>query len=149
MTLLIFGRTRMPLNQRVEPAFDASPARLGFNFLDLHLSHSPFAFQPGDEQDARDQSGSILSLDGLLPIYESARNQSGRGPSRSTVSIMEFRSGTVVHETPYFADPWRGQRGGTNGFSGSSDAALKDRGNSYRLDQLSGRDGPQRSGSEA
>ena len=90
--------------ERVEPAFEASLARLGLNYLDLYLSHTPFAFQPGDEQDPRDQGGNILydrgvtlletwrameslvdqgkcraigltdiTLDGLLPIYESAR----------------------------------------------------------------------------
>jgi aldehyde reductase len=90
--------------ERVEPAFEASLDRLGLNYLDLYLSHTPFAFQPGDEQDPRDPSGNILydrdvnlletwramerlvdrgkcraiglsdiALDGLLPIYESAR----------------------------------------------------------------------------
>jgi aldehyde reductase len=90
--------------ERVEPAFEASRARLGLNYLDLYLSHTPFAFQPGDEQDPRDQEGHIvydhgvtlletwrameslvdhgkcraiglsdISLDGLMPIYESAR----------------------------------------------------------------------------
>jgi alcohol dehydrogenase (NADP+) len=46
--------------ERVEPAFEASLARLGLNYLDLYLSHTPFAFEPGDEQDPRDQSGNIL-----------------------------------------------------------------------------------------
>jgi len=90
--------------ERVEPAFEASLKRLGLNYLDLYLIHTPFAFQPGDEQDPRDQNGNVLydrgvtlldtwrgmeslvdhgrcraiglsdiSLDGLLPIYESAR----------------------------------------------------------------------------
>jgi alcohol dehydrogenase (NADP+) len=90
--------------ERVEPAFEASLDRLGLDYLDLYLSHTPFAFQPGDDQDPRDQNGNILydhgvtlletwrameslvdqgkcraiglsdiTLDGLLPIYESAR----------------------------------------------------------------------------
>ena len=90
--------------ERVEPAFEASLDRLGLKYLDLYLSHTPFAFQPGDDQDPRDQNGNILydrgvtlletwrameslvdygkcraiglsdiTLDGLLPIYESAR----------------------------------------------------------------------------
>ena len=90
--------------ERVEPAFEASLGRLGLNYLDLYLIHTPFAFQPGDEQDPRDQSGNVLydhgvtlldtwrameslvdhgrcraiglsdiSLNELLPIYESAR----------------------------------------------------------------------------
>jgi aldehyde reductase len=90
--------------ERVEPAFEASRARLKLSYLDLYLSHTPFAFQPGDEQDPRDPNGNILydpgvtmletwrameslvdhgkcraiglsdiTLEGLLPIYESAR----------------------------------------------------------------------------
>ena len=90
--------------ERVEPAFEASLDRLGLNDLDLYLIHTPFAFQPGDEQDPRDQNGNVLydrgvtlldtwgameslvdhgkcraiglsdiSLNDLLPIYESAR----------------------------------------------------------------------------
>jgi alcohol dehydrogenase (NADP+) len=90
--------------ERVEPAFEGSLSRLGLNYLDLYLSHTPFAFQPGDDQDPRDQNGNIIydrgvtlldtwrametlvdqgkcgaiglsdiSLEGLLPIYESAR----------------------------------------------------------------------------
>jgi diketogulonate reductase-like aldo/keto reductase len=46
--------------ERVEPAFQASMDRLGLDYLDLYLSHTPFAFQPGDEQDPRDQNGNIL-----------------------------------------------------------------------------------------
>jgi alcohol dehydrogenase (NADP+) len=46
--------------ERVEPAFEASLDRLGLNYLDLYLSHTPFAFQSGDEQDPRDASGNIL-----------------------------------------------------------------------------------------
>jgi alcohol dehydrogenase (NADP+) len=90
--------------ERVEPAFEGSLARLGLTYADLYLSHTPFAFQPGDEQDPRDRNGNILydrgvtlletwrameslvdhgkcraiglsdiTLERLLPIYESAR----------------------------------------------------------------------------
>jgi alcohol dehydrogenase (NADP+) len=90
--------------ERVKPAFDASLGRLRLNYLDLYLIHTPFAFQPGDEQDPRDQNGNVLydqgvtlldtwrameslvdqgtcraigvsdiTLNGLLPVYESAR----------------------------------------------------------------------------
>jgi alcohol dehydrogenase (NADP+) len=90
--------------ERVEPAFEASLARLGLTYLDSYLIHTPFAFQPGDEQDPRDQNGNVIydpgvtlldtwramenlvdhgkchaiglsdiTLDKLLPIYESAR----------------------------------------------------------------------------
>jgi alcohol dehydrogenase (NADP+) len=43
--------------ERVEPAFETSLDRLALNYLDLYLIHTPFAFQPGDEQDPRDQNG--------------------------------------------------------------------------------------------
>jgi alcohol dehydrogenase (NADP+) len=46
--------------ERVEPAFEASLERLGLNYLDLYLIHTPFAFQPGDEQDPRDQDGNVV-----------------------------------------------------------------------------------------
>jgi alcohol dehydrogenase (NADP+) len=90
--------------ERVQPAFEASLDRLRLNYLDLYLVHTPFAFQPGEEQDPRDENGNVLydydvtlldtwrameslvdhgrcraiglsdlTLDGLSPIYESAR----------------------------------------------------------------------------
>src|SRR5258707_8285594 len=46
--------------ERVEPAFEASLDRLRLKYLDLYLIHTPFAFQPGDDQDPRDQSGNVL-----------------------------------------------------------------------------------------
>lgn len=90
--------------ERVGPAFEASLGRLRLDYLDLYLIHTPFAFQAGDAQDPRDQSGNVvydrgvtlldtwrameslvdqgrcraiglsdITLEGLLPIYESAR----------------------------------------------------------------------------
>jgi alcohol dehydrogenase (NADP+) len=51
--------------ERVEPAFEASLERLRINYLDLYLIHTPFAFQPGDEQDPRDQNGNVVYDDGV------------------------------------------------------------------------------------
>src|SRR6202166_1875731 len=90
--------------ERVEPAFEASLGRLGLDYLDLYLIYTPFAFQPGDEQDPRDENGDVIydkgvtlldtwramedlvdhgkcraiglsdiTLNGLRPLYESAR----------------------------------------------------------------------------
>src|ERR1700733_14497423 len=46
--------------ERVGPAFEASLERLGLKYLDLYLIHTPFAFQPGDNQDPRDQNGNVI-----------------------------------------------------------------------------------------
>jgi len=46
--------------ERVEPAFEASLERLGLKYLDLYLIHTPFAFQPGDDQDPRGKDGNVL-----------------------------------------------------------------------------------------
>jgi aldehyde reductase len=46
--------------ERVEPAFEASLEKLGLDYLDLYLIHTPFAFQPGDEPAPRDKDGNVL-----------------------------------------------------------------------------------------
>jgi alcohol dehydrogenase (NADP+) len=46
--------------ERVASAFEASMDRLELNYLDLYLIHTPFAFQPGDDQDPRDQNGNVV-----------------------------------------------------------------------------------------
>src|SRR6201999_837076 len=54
--------------ERVEPAFDASLKRLQIDYLDLYLIHTPFAFQPGDDQDPRDQNGNVIYDDGVTLV---------------------------------------------------------------------------------
>src|SRR5580700_3372332 len=46
--------------ERVKPAFEASLKRLQIDYADLYLIHTPFAFQPGDEQDPRDANGNVI-----------------------------------------------------------------------------------------
>jgi diketogulonate reductase-like aldo/keto reductase len=46
--------------ERVKPAFEASLKRLQIDYVDLYLIHTPFAFQPGDDQDPRDASGNVI-----------------------------------------------------------------------------------------
>jgi diketogulonate reductase-like aldo/keto reductase len=46
--------------ERVRPAFEASRKKLQIDYVDLYLIHTPFAFQPGDDQDPRDSSGNVI-----------------------------------------------------------------------------------------
>ena len=51
--------------ERVKPALQASLDRLGLDTVDLYLMHTPFAFQPGDDQDPRDASGAVVYDDAV------------------------------------------------------------------------------------
>jgi aldehyde reductase len=59
--------------ERVEPAFD------------LYLIHTPFAFQPGDDQDPRDQNGNVLYDTGvtLLDTWRAMESLVDRGRCRA------------------------------------------------------------------
>jgi diketogulonate reductase-like aldo/keto reductase len=46
--------------ERVKAAFDASRRRLQLDYIDCYLIHTPFAFQPGEEQDPRDENGRVI-----------------------------------------------------------------------------------------
>jgi diketogulonate reductase-like aldo/keto reductase len=46
--------------ERVKPAFEASLKKLQLDYVDLYLIHTPFAFQPGEEQDPRDADGNVI-----------------------------------------------------------------------------------------
>ncbi len=50
-------------SERVKPALEASLRRLQLDYLDSYLIHTPFAFQPGDDHNPRDEQGK--------PIYDS------------------------------------------------------------------------------
>ena len=51
--------------ERVKPAFDASLRRLQIDYVDCYIIHTPFAFQPGDEQDPRDERGQVIYDSGV------------------------------------------------------------------------------------
>jgi diketogulonate reductase-like aldo/keto reductase len=51
--------------ERVKPALQASLQRLGLDAVDLYLVHTPFAFQPGDDQDPRHPDGAVIYDDGV------------------------------------------------------------------------------------
>jgi diketogulonate reductase-like aldo/keto reductase len=46
--------------ERVKPALEASLKKLQLDVVDLYLMHTPFAFQPGDDQDPRDANGNVI-----------------------------------------------------------------------------------------
>jgi alcohol dehydrogenase (NADP+) len=54
--------------ERVRPAFDASRRRLQIDYVDCYLIHTPFAFQPGDDQDPRDERGQVIYDDGVTLV---------------------------------------------------------------------------------
>jgi diketogulonate reductase-like aldo/keto reductase len=51
--------------ERVKPAFEASRQRLQLDYVDCYLIHTTFAFQPGDDQDPRDETGRVLYDSGV------------------------------------------------------------------------------------
>jgi diketogulonate reductase-like aldo/keto reductase len=54
--------------ERVKPAFDASCGRLQLDYVDCYLIHTPFAFQPGEEQDPRDARGQVIYDSGVTLV---------------------------------------------------------------------------------
>jgi len=54
--------------ERVRPAFDASRRRLQIDYVDCYIVHTPFAFQPGDDQDPRDENGRVIYDSGVTLI---------------------------------------------------------------------------------
>jgi aldehyde reductase len=71
--------------ERVRPAFDGSCERLGLQYVDLYLSHTPFAFQPGDNMDPRDESGHIIYDKGvtLLETWKAMESLVDQGSCRA------------------------------------------------------------------
>jgi diketogulonate reductase-like aldo/keto reductase len=60
VTMKLWNNNHRP--ERVKPAMEASLRRLQLDYLDGYLIHTPFAFQPGDEQYPKDEEG--------RPIYD-------------------------------------------------------------------------------
>ena len=82
--------------ERVKPAFDASLEKLRISYLDLYLIHTPFAFQPGDEQDPRDKDGNVVYDRGvtLFDTWKAMENLVDAGRCRaiglSDVSLKQL-----------------------------------------------------------
>jgi diketogulonate reductase-like aldo/keto reductase len=54
--------------ERVKPAFEASLRRLQIDYADCYIIHTPFAFQPGEDQDPRDEHGQVIYDSGVTLI---------------------------------------------------------------------------------
>jgi alcohol dehydrogenase (NADP+) len=88
--------------ERVEPAFEASLDRLELKYLDLYLIHTPFAFQPGDEQDPRDQNGNVLYDHDvtLLDTWRAMENLVDHGKCRAIgLSDIGLKELTPIYES--------------------------------------------------
>jgi alcohol dehydrogenase (NADP+) len=88
--------------ERVEPAFEASLQRLGLNYLDLYLIHTPYAFQPGDEQDPRDKNGNVIYDNGvtLLDTWRAMESLVDHGKCRA-IGLSDIRLNDLlpIYET--------------------------------------------------
>jgi len=82
--------------ERVEAAFEASLNRLQLAYIDLYLIHTPFAFQPGEEQDPRDKNGNVIYDRGvsLLDTWRAMEDLADGGKCRaiglSDISLKEL-----------------------------------------------------------
>jgi alcohol dehydrogenase (NADP+) len=54
--------------ERAKAAFATSLKKLQLDYIDLYLIHTPFAFQPGDEQDPRDANGNVIYDKGVTLV---------------------------------------------------------------------------------
>ena len=89
--------------ERVEPAFEASLDRLRLNYLDLYLIHTPFAFQPGDEQDPRDENGNVIYDSGvtLLDTWQAMESLVDHGRCRAIgLSDITLDKLVPLYESP-------------------------------------------------
>jgi diketogulonate reductase-like aldo/keto reductase len=84
--------------ERARHAFEASLKRLHLDYLDLYLIHTPFAFQPGDEQDPRDANGNVIYDQGvtLLDTWRTLEGLVDEGKCKaiglSNVSLEQARA---------------------------------------------------------
>src|ERR1700761_9351702 len=71
--------------ERVKPAFETSLTKLQLDYIDLYLIHTPYAFQPGDDQDPRDASGNVIYDRGvtLLDTWRALENLVDEGKCKA------------------------------------------------------------------
>jgi diketogulonate reductase-like aldo/keto reductase len=78
--------------ERVKPACEASLKKLQLDFVDLYLIHTPFAFQPGDDQDPRDAQGKVIYDPGvtLLDTWQAMEGLVREGKCRA-IGLSDVR----------------------------------------------------------
>lgn len=78
--------------ERVKPAFEASLKKLQLDYIDLYLIHTPFAFQPGDNQDPRDANGNVIYDTGvtLLDTWSALEGLVAEGKCRA-IGLSDVR----------------------------------------------------------
>ena len=107
--------------ERVLAAFEASLRRLQIDYVDCYLIHTPFAFQPGDEQDPRDGQGRVIYDSGvtlaetwraLERLMDDGRCRSiglsdvGLEQLREIVSIARIKPAVVQVESHPYLPEW-------------------------------------------
>lgn len=82
--------------ERVGPALDASLRRLKLDHVDGYLIHTPFAFQPGDDQYPKGEDGQPLYDDGvtLLDTWRAMERLVDAGKTRF-IGLSDVRLDTV------------------------------------------------------
>jgi alcohol dehydrogenase (NADP+) len=88
--------------ERVLPALQASLDRLGLDYVDLYLMHTPFAFQPGEDQDPRDENGDIIYDDGvtLLDTWTAMESLVAQSRCRAIgLSDITLEALSPIHES--------------------------------------------------
>lgn len=84
--------------ERVQAACRASMEKLGLDYLDLYLIHTPFAFKPGDDQDPRDDKGHVIYDHGvtLLETWEAMESLVDQGKCRA-IGLSDFKAEDLLH----------------------------------------------------
>jgi len=107
--------------ERVQPALEASLRRLQLDYVDCYLIHTPFAFQPGDEQDPRDEHGRVIYDPGvtlaetwraLERLVDDGRCKSiglsdiGLGQLQEIVAVARIKPAVVQIESHPYLPEW-------------------------------------------
>src|SRR6201985_3677287 len=86
--------------ERVKPALQASLHRLRLDHVDLYLVHTPFAFQPGDDQDPRHPDGAVVYDEGIMleETWSALESLGDKGLSRAIglSDISAERTQTII-----------------------------------------------------